>query len=87
MRWLDGITDSMHMSLSRLRELVINREAWRAVVHRVTNTQTQLRLYRTEILLEMNVLRVRGKREHEIAFLLTGKQMVSITETLCQMYS
>ena len=87
MRWLDGITDSMDMSLSKLRELVINREAWRAVVHRVTNSQTQLRLNRTELLLEMNVLRVRGKREHEIVLLPSGSQTVPITEPLCQMYS
>ena len=42
MKWLDGITDSMDVSLSELREMVTNREAWRAAIHGVTKSRTRL---------------------------------------------
>ena len=58
-RWLDGITDSMDVSLSELRELVMDREAWRAVIHEVTSSQSRLSDWT-----ELNCTHIQGFPSH-----------------------
>ena len=87
MRWLDGISDSVHMNLNELRELVMDREAWHAVIHGVAKSWTRLSDWTELKLIKLKLLHSKGNHVHTTALLQLSSVQFSVSRRLSRVFS